>query len=93
MPTANPDLYIREITEEEKKTIENDFSYHPPGDKQSNRYMEIRYLFRYLALDIFRMCPPSRELSLAKTKLEEAMFWANAAIARNETPGVEENHE
>lgn len=29
------------------------------------------------------VCPDTRELSLAMTKLEEAMFWANAAIARN----------
>ena len=29
-------------------------------------------------------CPESRELSCALTKLEEAVMWANAAIARNE---------
>ena len=29
-------------------------------------------------------CPDSRELSVALTKLEEAVMWANAAIARNE---------
>lgn len=28
-------------------------------------------------------CQPSRETSLALTKLEEAMFWANASLARN----------
>lgn len=30
--------------------------------------------------------PESREQSLAITKLEEAMFWANAAIARGDGP-------
>lgn len=30
--------------------------------------------------------PPSREQSLAITKLEEVMFWANAAIARGPAP-------
>lgn len=29
---------------------------------------------------------PSREQSTAITKLEEAMFWANAAIARSDGP-------
>ncbi|MGP3782344.1 Acb2/Tad1 domain-containing protein [Paenibacillus sp. 1A_MP2] len=28
--------------------------------------------------------PKSREQSLAMTNLEQAVFWANAAIARNE---------
>ena len=29
------------------------------------------------------LCPDSRELALAITKLEEVVFWANAAIARH----------
>lgn len=29
------------------------------------------------------LCPSSRERSLAMTKLEEAVMWANSAIARN----------
>jgi hypothetical protein len=32
--------------------------------------------------------PPSREQSLAITKLEEAMFWANAAVARGDSPAT-----
>jgi len=37
-----------------------------------------------LAFFIVKNTPPSREQSLALTHLEEAIFYANAAIARNE---------
>jgi len=37
-----------------------------------------------LAAYINENCPDSREKSLAFTKLEEAVMWANASIARNE---------
>ena len=36
-----------------------------------------------LAYLIDDLCPKSREKSLAITKIEEAMMWANASIARN----------
>ncbi|RLB40899.1 MAG: hypothetical protein DRH30_07910 [Deltaproteobacteria bacterium] len=62
----------------------NRFSYHSPKDDQQDRYERIREAMRELALDIASMCPPSRERSLAITKLEEASMWANASIARNE---------
>lgn len=31
-----------------------------------------------------KLCLPSRELSVAMTNLETAIFWANAAKARND---------
>jgi hypothetical protein len=39
---------------------------------------------RAFAETVIQLCPPGRETSLAVTKIEEAMFWANAAIARND---------
>lgn len=36
-----------------------------------------------LAMRIEAVVPESRERSLALTKLEEVVFWANAGIARN----------
>lgn len=66
------------------------FTYHAPHGDQGQRYESIRDRAGRLALTFNQYCPPSRELSLAMTKLEEAVFWANAAIARNEVapPGA-----
>lgn len=36
-----------------------------------------------------RHLPDGREKSLAMTRLEEVMFWSNAAIAREPQPGLE----
>jgi hypothetical protein len=35
-------------------------------------------------MGLVERCPEGRELSLALSNLEEVMFWANAAIARNQ---------
>lgn len=60
------------------------FTYQPPQPNQPERYTRLRAAAKQLS-DLFDCnCPPSRELSLAQTKLEEAIMWANAAIARNE---------
>lgn len=64
--------------------IERSFTYHPPTGNQPVRYQMIRSDAMDLAKLIEESCPDSREKSLAFTKLEEAVMWANAAIARNE---------
>lgn len=58
------------------------FSYHSPKGDQPERYNAIRSKGQELALLLDGLCPESRELSLAMTNLEQALFWANAAIAR-----------
>lgn len=60
------------------------FKHHPPKNDQVDRYHNIREGGKSLADLILESTPDSREQSLAITKLEEATFWANAAIARNE---------
>lgn len=64
-------------------TIENNFKYHKPDADRPGRYDEIRGKCKELAYLIDGVCLNSREKSMAITKLEETMFWANASIARN----------
>jgi hypothetical protein len=46
-------------------------------------HSSVRYNSQKLALFFEEKLPSGREKALAITKLEEAMFWANAAIARD----------
>lgn len=64
--------------------IENAFTYHAPKADQPERYNAIRAKARELAYLIAGETPAGREQSLAMTNLEQAVFWANAAIARGE---------
>lgn len=62
--------------------IRNDFTYHkPPADRASD-FVAIREKAKELALLIESRVPTGRELSSALTRLEEAVFHANAGIAR-----------
>jgi hypothetical protein len=65
------------------KDLENRFTYHAPKADQPQKYESLRAKAKEFAYLIADLCPDSREKSLAQTKLEEAMMWANAAIARN----------
>ena len=58
------------------------FTYHPPNAVQAEVYQQLRKEAALLAGSIRNCTPESREQSLAITKVEEAVFWANAAIAR-----------
>lgn len=62
--------------------IETRFSYHAPHDDLPNMYVTVRAETKSLAKTINLLCPESREKSLSITALEEAIFWANASIAR-----------
>lgn len=66
------------------QVIENNFSYHSPKEGQPAKYEAIRAKAKELAYLIDEQTPKSREQSLALTNLEQAVFWANAAVARNE---------
>lgn len=72
------------LTDQDKERVENSFTYHSPKEDQAERYAEIRDTALKFAVRIMVECPHSRERSLAMTKLEEAVMWANKAIACNE---------
>lgn len=73
---------MRAQTQEEQ--IRHSFTDHPPKEDQSERYASLRRHGRDLADEILRRVPDSRERSLALTKVEEAVMWANKGIAVNE---------
>ena len=88
---VNPEALLKDVQNEiarrklEQKAnpmIENNFKYHSPKEGQTEKYTMLREKGKYLAYLIDELCPASREKSLAITKLEEVIMWANASIAR-----------
>lgn len=75
-----------QIRIQQLKMLENRFTYHRPHGNQAQRYEEMRDAAHELGKLIVENTPSGREQSLALTKLDEVVFWANAAIARHETP-------
>lgn len=66
------------------ETIEINFCCdRTPTSDKVDRCRVIMSDAKSLALTIEGMCPDSREKSLAMTRLEEAVMWANAAIMRD----------
>jgi len=68
----------------EDKVLENNFVYHSPKPGQNAKYVALREKAKELAYLIKELTPASREQLVAMTHLETSIFWANAAIARNE---------
>jgi hypothetical protein len=66
----------------DENEIENRFTYHPPNPTQISNHMAIRNQAKALAYVIDSLVPESREKSIAMTKLDEVVMFANAGIAR-----------
>ena len=67
-----------------KEMLENNYKYHAPKEGQPAKYEQLREKAKEFACLCVAFCPESRERSLALTKIEEAVMWVNAGIARNE---------
>lgn len=64
--------------------IANRFAFHAATtEEKRNEHTSVRTHCADLAAFLNDKLPEGREKSTAITKLEEVMFWANAAIARN----------
>ena len=84
MCLARLDIKMYYPSAEVIERIKRNFTYHPPKGDQADRYILIRDKAKELAELLVYNCPESRELSLAMTKLEECVMWANSSIARGE---------
>lgn len=62
---------------------DNIFTYHQPNKNTEDSYTQLQAKAREFSELVDELVPASREQSLAKTKIEEAVMWANAGVARN----------
>lgn len=76
---AVPMAFVKVVGLEE---IERLFTYKQPAPAQLAVLERNRMAIKEVARNMITMIPPSRERGLAITKLEEALFWANAALIR-----------
>lgn len=71
------------MSAEATNEIERRFSFHKADEAKAQEHDLVRNQVKGIAHYWSGNLPAGRESALAITKLEEAMFWANAAIARN----------
>jgi hypothetical protein len=70
--------------------IERRLGFHPGTEQTAPLYEANRALAKSVATAWDQNLPDSREKSLALTSLQEALMWANAAVACNLAPLGEE---
>ncbi len=58
--------------------------YLEVNEEQQQKIDYLRLIFSEIYKSVDAICKPSRETSLAITKLEEAQFWAIKSVTREE---------
>lgn len=74
----------------DESELEKRFRHHAPDADRAERHVGIRMMAEKFAEFVDNYCLDGREKALAVTKIEEAMMWANAAIAREGVGGGQE---
>lgn len=70
------------------RDIEHRFVFHAPStEEEADAHISVRQQCRLLADCLNERLPDGREKSVAITRLEEVMFWGNAALARDDAQG------
>jgi hypothetical protein len=87
--TGQKEGHLMKHDERMSARIANDFAFHAADAERGKRHGDVRSGCHDLAEYLGTLCPPGRELSIALTKLEEVMMWANAVIAREPANGGE----
>lgn len=59
-----------------------DHQYHPGKPEDTEKFEAIRNKIIETEALFDQVCPPGRDLSLAKTNLEQARMWAIGAIVK-----------
>lgn len=70
--------------------LKRNFTHHAPNPVKARLHETLRNRCFELGDYFNTVLPVSREKTLAITKLEEAMFWASACVARNPIPDTED---
>lgn len=60
----------------------NDHKHHIPNEDDIPKIQAIREKTIEMEALFDELCPPGRDLSLAKTNLEQARMWAIAALVK-----------
>ena len=72
-----------ESTMKNQTDIVRNMVNHAP-DRQTQKQMEnLRYHYHLTVREMQKILPESRERSLAMTKMEEALMWSMASLARD----------
>jgi hypothetical protein len=78
-PTSEQEINV------DSAEIEHRFAFHPATTAEKrDEHTSVRQNCRRLADFLNEQLPEGREKALAITNLEHVMFWANAAIARQQ---------